>query len=563
METFQTRMREAIAVGAAVLAEVTAVGMLPGSADEELLAGAALMEEFGRLADAGRIAFAGEVADRSRAILGPQTLPDRVGCATAVELLERVARISPQTARARLKLGAQTRPEVSLTGEVLPAPFDVVRRGLATGRLGVDSATVITTALTKAMVGCPTDTLSRFLPAEHELVCAAIGAAPSADTSALPPVTPTETNDQASVWVLALNPDGAEPSVTEFESRSFRLHRPRNGLIPVSGSLLPEVAGQLQAVFDATTNVRSSLKFLTDEERAAVEADDGPRDPRTRGQRQHDVACGRVRVGRPVRGTPHPERCVRDDGHPCAATDLDEHTGAVTGPGRIDGVDLPISARAVEQLCCANGIQPVTISTDGAILRLGSTERCFTRTQRRALAARDGGCIICGIPPQYTEAHHVIPWAIVHTTHVSNGVLLCWYHHRTITTSGWKIRMIDGHPETMPPPALGPQTWRPARGSPHPSDRHHPQADTESIFRAVTCPGIAESLHPDNPIEKWPCAVADASHAQCVVGAAWESSLSAGERPSGRVRGAPSGRPSPRTPSPCGAAAAGRWNATP
>ena len=148
------------------------------------------------------------------------------------------------------------------------------------------------------------------------------------------------------------------------------------------------------------------------------------------------------------------------------ATDLDEHTGTVTGPGHIDGLDLPISARAVEQLCCANGIQPVTISTDGAILRLGSTERCFTRTQRRALAARDGGCIICGIPPQYTEAHHVIPWAIVHTTHVSNGVLLCWYHHRTITTSGWKIRMIDGHPEIMPPPALGPQTWRPARGSP-------------------------------------------------------------------------------------------------
>ncbi|KQO95859.1 HNH endonuclease signature motif containing protein [Leifsonia sp. Leaf264] len=465
METLQSLMQEALAAAMPLLAEATTVGVLPGTTDEDLLAGAALMEEFGRPADAGRIAFAGEVADRSRGILGPQTLPERFGCATPVELLERVARVSPQTARARLKLGIQTRPGLSLSGEALPAPFDVVRRGLATGRLGIDSATAITTALSKAMVGCPTDTLSRFLPAEHELVCAAIGASPAPDAPALPPVTPAETNDQASVWVLALNPDGAEPSVTEFESRSLRLHRPRNGLIPVSGSLLPEVAGQLQAVFDATTNVHSSLKFLTEEERAALEADEGPRDPRSRVQRQHDVLAAVFALAGRSEELPTLNGASATMVTHVLATDLDEHTGAVTGAGHVDGLDVPLSAGAVEQLCCANGIQPVTISTDGEILRLGSTERCFNRAQRRALAARDGGCIICGIAPQFTEAHHVIAWAAVKATHVSNGVLLCWFHHRTINTSGWRIRMVNGHPEIMPPPALGLQVWRPPRGS--------------------------------------------------------------------------------------------------
>ncbi|KQX07398.1 hypothetical protein ASC59_06405 [Leifsonia sp. Root1293] len=458
-------MRQAIAAATPLLAETTAVGVLPSATDEDLLSGAALMEELGRLVDAGRIAYAGEVADRSRKILGPSALPERFGCSTPGKLLEHVVRVSPQTARARLKLGTQTRRGLSLIGEALPAPFDVVRRGLATGRLGLDSATTITTALSKAMVGAPTDTLSKFLPAEYELVCSAIGVSPGADAPALPPVTPTETDDQASVWVQVLNPDGAEPSVTEFESRAFRLHRPKNGLIPISGALLPEVAGQVQAVFDATCNVRSSLTFLTDDERAALEATEGPRDPRSRAQRQHDAVAALFALAGRSGELPTLNGASATMVTHVLAADLDETTGSVTGAGHIDGLDAPVSSGAVEQLCCANGIQAVAISADGAIQRLGTTERCFNRTQRRAMAARDGGCIICGMPPQYTEAHHVVPWAVVKATHVSNGVLLCWFHHRTITTSGWQIRMVHGHPEIMPPPVLGPQVWRPARAS--------------------------------------------------------------------------------------------------
>jgi hypothetical protein len=45
---------------------------------------------------------------------------------------------------------------------------------------------------------------------------------------------------------------------------------------------------------------------------------------------------------------------------------------------------------------------------------------------------------------------------------VRNGVLLCWFHHRTIDTSGWGIRMLRGVPHIRPPAWLDPGGgWRP------------------------------------------------------------------------------------------------------
>nr|WP_236629110.1 hypothetical protein [Cryobacterium roopkundense] len=41
--------------------------------------------------------------------------------------------------------------------------------------------------------------------------------------------------------------------------------------------------------------------------------------------------------------------------------------------------------------------------------------------------------------------------------------MLCWYHHATIDTSGWQIRMVRGRPEVRGPVLFDPtRTWRPA-----------------------------------------------------------------------------------------------------
>ncbi|KQO99623.1 hypothetical protein ASF30_06835 [Leifsonia sp. Leaf264] len=463
-------MREAVAANRALLAEVAAAGVLDGVSEEDLLLVAAVSEDGGRALDAVRVLTAGEVGHRSRPILGSESLAKRMGFPTPAELLEHLTRVGLATARARLRLGSQTRPNTTLTGEVLPAEFDAVRAGLACGRLGVDSARIITRILGQAKVGAPTDTYSRFVPAEHELVCAAIGEPVEPGAVAEPAVPPSVTEIHATTWAAYLNPDGAEPTEKEFASRGFWFQPARNGMIPCGGLVVPEVAGAMQAVFTSMTNPRQSQKFMSDEDRAELERRDQEdgldpvqlKDPRTRNQRQHDALATVFNIAArsgelPTLGGAAPTMVV--------TVHADDHASG-HGVGHVDGLDIPIPMAAVRQLCCANGIQPVDLAANGKILALGTTERCFNRTQRRALDARDGGCVICGRPAAETEAHHVVPWVVDRRTHVDNGVLLCWFHHRTIDTrNGWRVRMIDGSPQIMPPPELGPPVWRPARTS--------------------------------------------------------------------------------------------------
>lgn len=87
----------------------------------------------------------------------------------------------------------------------------------------------------------------------------------------------------------------------------------------------------------------------------------------------------------------------------------------------------------------------------------------FNRRQRRAIAARDGGCIIpgCAVPAGWCEIHHVVEHAQGGPTHTDNGALLCWYHHRHLESSGWLIRMNRGVPEVMAPTWNDPyRRWR-------------------------------------------------------------------------------------------------------
>jgi hypothetical protein len=101
----------------------------------------------------------------------------------------------------------------------------------------------------------------------------------------------------------------------------------------------------------------------------------------------------------------------------------------------------------------------------GDIKALTVTDRVFTHWQRKAIGARDGGCIIpgCCIRAAWCEVHHVIDHAKGGPTAVDNGVLLCWHHHRTIETSGWEIRMVDGVPRVRPPTWVDPvRQWRAA-----------------------------------------------------------------------------------------------------
>ncbi|WP_104197432.1 HNH endonuclease signature motif containing protein [Cryobacterium sp. M15] len=135
------------------------------------------------------------------------------------------------------------------------------------------------------------------------------------------------------------------------------------------------------------------------------------------------------------------------------------------GAGWIDGIDGPLTTTQVDELICAGGYQPVLFGHNGKILHLGTSNRFFTAQQRRALAARDGGCVIpgCTVPPQLTQVHHLKPWREGGRTDIDNAVLLCNAGHASIETSGWDIDMRDGRPWIRGPLVFDPtQTWRPA-----------------------------------------------------------------------------------------------------
>lgn len=105
----------------------------------------------------------------------------------------------------------------------------------------------------------------------------------------------------------------------------------------------------------------------------------------------------------------------------------------------------------------------------GRIVAIETSDRVFNHFQRKAIGLRDGGCVIpgCHVGVSWCEVHHVHEHSAGGPTRTDNGVLLCWFHHRTLDTSGWKIRMNRGIPEVRGPAWWdGSGTWHPVTSSP-------------------------------------------------------------------------------------------------
>jgi Domain of unknown function (DUF222) len=323
-----------------------------------------------------------------------------------------------------------------------------------------------------------------------------------------------ETRLQALVWRAVLDPDGVEPAEERaMAKRGVRLGRERDGVVRISGNLIAPAAAQLQKLFHAYANPRIAPAFapnFSDSERSSVDllrghsSIDGPNDEfsrdgrsnvvetaveagldpddRNRDQRQHDAFASIIdhaaRCAKtPTSGGAAPavivtvsEQALSEDavggGAPGTAISRKDRRHSV---GFVEGVENPVSVAAIARHACAGGIQRVTMNANGAIVQLSSPQRCFTPQQRRMITVRDGGCIIpgCGIPASWCEVHHVREHARGGQTHTDNGVLLCWFHHRTLESSGWLIRMNGGSPEIKAPPWIASsRAWQPAANAP-------------------------------------------------------------------------------------------------
>lgn len=423
---------------------------------------------------------AGEVLRRVEALvveavaLADPDFGQTFGCRSTNELVQRTLRKDAPGAARVVKASKAVRQETELTtGAPLPARWPALRRALLDGVIGVAGLLAATGPVEQA--GPRVGTEDR-LRADAELASYArgmMGANAGSDAMAAGPApTPEDLRVLAQVIVAYLDPDGAEPEHERAaRSRGVRLGRAKDGLIPVSGRLLPEVAGQMQRIWDAYLNPKvdgpplpgvrfepseEDPDYLTSASGVAEEMPVGITDTRSRVQLQHDALAAALGVAArhddmPRLGGAAPTLVV-------SVTAEDYATGR--GWAHVEGIDAAVPVSLARHTACGGSIQRVLFNPEGRIIGMGSTERIFTVHQRRAITLRDRECLIpgCHVPASWCEIHHVDEHARGGATHTDNGVTLCWHHHRTLGASGWEVRMDGGSPKVR-----GPAWWDPTR----------------------------------------------------------------------------------------------------
>lgn len=462
-----THLADALTGLGDALAEVVDVATsgLGMEADDGVLALLAATARIQRLAE-GLIVLAGsEVLERDDSRAHLDRLTTRFGCRTLGELIQRATRASSRSAAAVVTAAKAVQRRTSLaTGELLPAEFPSLRRALLVGEVGIDGVSGVVAAFRGCAAG-----RAQLLAADEELAAAACGE--GADDA--PPASADDLRAYACVWAAYLDQDGREPDdARALRKRGFTVgRRGDDGLVPVRGHLLPEVAAQLRRGFDSVLNPRvaglpASGPCFADSERVDPdEPVESAADQRSHAQRQHDALAALLTAAAasgnlPLLGGTAPTLVVsvRED-------DLARGRGHAFLPGD----DLPVPLAVARHVACAGTVQRVVLGENGRVVSIATLDRVFNHHQRRAITLRDGGCLIpgCHVPPEWCEIHHVDEHARGGPTHTDNGVLLCWFHHRTIDTGGWQIRMVDGVPHVRGPAWWdAARRWRPGTKSP-------------------------------------------------------------------------------------------------
>jgi len=435
------------------------------------------------------------------------------GCRDVTELIRRALRVDAATARRYVRAADAVGKDLLLSsGEHATARYEQLGTALADGELSVTGLL--------AAIGPVERAGTRISADEREAVDALLANTargldlPDAHGHPGPAPSTDELADYARALMLALDPDGAEPDDRDGErNRALRIGPLRGGVHPVSGGLLPEVAAQLQRLLDALNNPAAedsptltpgalapgvlapgavapgalapgAVAFAPDDpDPECVDGLPAPADPRSPAQRNHDNLAMILQVaaasgGMPTLGGAAPTLVV-------SVTAADYATGR--GRAFLEGTrdDVPLSV--ARHTACTGGIQRVLFDEHGQIVSIGTTARIFNAVQRRAIILRDRECIIpgCHVPATWCEIHHVKEWADGGPTHTSNGVALCWHHHRTLDTSGWQIRMNHGVPELR-----GPAWWDPHGEWHRPRTRGgDPQHTRRDLADALAPPG--------------------------------------------------------------------------
>src|SRR5262245_13853443 len=99
----------------------------------------------------------------------------------------------------------------------------------------------------------------------------------------------------------------------------------------------------------------------------------------------------------------------------------------------------PVPAETLRRIACDCELTPILVDERGDPLSVGRSKRTFTPAQRKALALRDGGCVLCGRPVAWCSGHHLAHWIDGGETSVRNGALLCQRCHYRVHEGGFRL----------------------------------------------------------------------------------------------------------------------------
>ncbi|MEU0089561.1 DUF222 domain-containing protein [Kribbella sp. NPDC006257] len=290
-----------------------------------------------------------------------------------------------------------------------------------------------------------------------------------------------------------LDTDGSEPAEDKARQREALKMTNAEGGVKFNGFLAAENAELFTGAILAGSKPHKTV--------------DGGSDPRSREKRQADALTGVLHAAAatgdlPANGGVKP--------HITVTMDLDDLINA----GKHATGDLTygtgLSASAVRMLACDAGIIPMVLGSDSQPLDVGREERFVTGPIRTALVHRDKGCVVCGAPPIFCDAHHLIHWIDGGPTSLSNLVLLCRVHHIAVHQGHWTVTITDNLVDVTRPhwtepsrrTLFSPPANRPPSPPPGPTSTAAAEACTDPLDHSdPSTPDPAETPH---PAQAWP-----------------------------------------------------------
>ncbi|GAA4730785.1 HNH endonuclease signature motif containing protein [Modestobacter marinus] len=244
------------------------------------------------------------------------------------------------------------------------------------------------------------------------------------------------------------------------EKRSFQWHWDADGMLVLQVRMDGEAGAALLAAVESLAE-RDARRERAAATRAA--AADCPADPGTPPRERMSARRCRVLAqlaevaadtGRRAGDPPRREVVVHVDADVLA-------TDAAAGRAHLEGGPA-LSPAQVRRMACEASLT-VIVEREGRPLAMGRRRRLATAAQRRALLARDGGCVRPGCTETRVErlhAHHLTPWRLGGRTDVSAMVLLCDTDHGLVHDEG--IELAHRGRELVAHDRSGQRVWGPA-----------------------------------------------------------------------------------------------------